>query len=98
MTGVSSESQEVTPLGTGGVPGRATVPAPKRGSALLSRVQVTYQAHPLLATWAVLAVGMVIILLWASRDVDLLLQQRLFLVLATIGLAGLCAWIIGWEE
>jgi len=48
--------------------------------------------------WMVLAVGMVIILLWASKDVELLLRQRLALVVATIGLAGLCVWIIGWEE
>ena len=51
-----------------------------------------------MAMWALLAVGMVVILLWASKDVDLLLRQRLALVAATIGLAGLCVWIIGWEE
>jgi hypothetical protein len=55
-------------------------------------------SHPRIAMWIVLAVGMVIILLWAARDVDLLLRQRLALVVATIGLAGLCVWIIGWEE
>jgi hypothetical protein len=48
--------------------------------------------------WIVLAAGMVIILLWTSRDVELLLRQRLALVAATIGLAGLCVWIIGWED
>jgi len=61
-------------------------------------VRSVYQAHPLLVTWLVLTVGMVAILLWASRDTDLLAHQRLFLVFATVGLAGLCAWIIGWEE
>jgi hypothetical protein len=49
-------------------------------------------------TWLVLAVGMVAILLWATRDVALLVGQRLALIAATIGLAGLCAWIIGWES
>lgn len=53
--------------------------------------------HPRLAAWIALAVGMVIILLIAARDVGLLWNQWLFLVLATIGLAGLCVWIIGWE-
>jgi hypothetical protein len=62
-----------------------------------ARLRAAYQAHPLLLTWLVLAVGMVAILLWASREVDLLFRQRLFLVLATVALAGLCAWIIGWE-
>jgi hypothetical protein len=54
--------------------------------------------HPRIAMWVILAVGMVIILLWTSRDVELLTRQRLALVLATVGLAGLCVWIIGWEE
>lgn len=54
--------------------------------------------HPGIGMWIVLAVGMVIILLWASKDVELLLRQRLALVMATIVLAGLCVWIIGWED
>ena len=53
--------------------------------------------HPRLAAWAVLAVGMVIILIWAARDVGLLPGQWAALVVATILLAGLCAWIIGWD-
>jgi hypothetical protein len=53
--------------------------------------------HPRLAAWAVLAVGMVIILIWAAKDVGLLLGQWAALVVATILLAGLCAWIIGWD-
>jgi hypothetical protein len=54
--------------------------------------------HPRIGMWIILAAGMVAILLWASKDVELLLRQRLALVIATIGLAGLCIWIIGWEE
>lgn len=76
-------------------PGEAS--AKVRRVRALDRVQAAYQAHPLLVTWLVLAIGMVAILLWASRDVELLFHQRLILVLATVGLAGLCAWIIGWE-
>lgn len=53
--------------------------------------------HPRLVSWFVLALGMVIMLLWAARDVGLLATQMLALVVATIGLAGLCVWIIGWE-
>jgi hypothetical protein len=45
-----------------------------------------------------LATGMVVILIFAARDVGLLWNQWLFLILATIGLAGLCVWIIGWES
>ncbi|MBC7223003.1 MAG: hypothetical protein H5T59_01790 [Anaerolineae bacterium] len=56
-----------------------------------------YQAHPRLAEWLILGVAMVAIVLWASRGVDLLPTQRLALVAATLGLAGLCVWIIHWE-
>jgi hypothetical protein len=50
--------------------------------------------HPRLIAWAVLAVGMVIILIWAARDVGLLPGQWAALIAATILLAGLCSWII----
>ncbi len=40
---------------------------------------------------------MVIILLWAAKDVGLLLGQWAALVAVTVILAGLCVWIIGWE-
>jgi hypothetical protein len=53
--------------------------------------------HPRLVMWAVLAVGMVIILIWAARDVGLLAGQWAALIVATILLAGLCVWIISWD-
>ncbi len=54
--------------------------------------------HPRITAWIVLAIGMVLILLWASKDVGLLPTQFAALVVATIALAGLCVWIIGWED
>ena len=54
--------------------------------------------HPRILAWIVLAIGMVAILLWASKDVGLLPTQLIALVVATILLAGLCVWIIGWED
>jgi hypothetical protein len=57
-----------------------------------------FDKHPRLAAWLVLAVGMVAILIWSARDVGLQPGQWLALIVATIGLAGLCIWIIGWEE
>ena len=54
--------------------------------------------HPRLTAWVVLAIGMVAILVWSARSVGLLPHQWAALVIATIGLAGLCVWIIGWEE
>jgi hypothetical protein len=53
--------------------------------------------HPRLVAWFILAVFMVPMLLWAAKDVGLLTGQLAALVVSTILLAGLCAWIIGWE-
>lgn len=54
--------------------------------------------HPQLTMWTVLAVGMVVILVLAARDVGFTAGQWAALIGATILLAGLCVWIIGWEE
>ena len=54
--------------------------------------------HPRLLPWLILAVGMVAMLLWAAKDVGLLARQWAALIISTVLLAGLCAWIIGWEE
>jgi hypothetical protein len=53
--------------------------------------------HPQLTAWAALAVGMVVILIWAAKDVGLDAGQWAALIVATILLAGLCVWIIGWD-
>ena len=54
--------------------------------------------HPNLVTWAVLAVGMVAIVGYSARDVDSLNGRQWFwLAVATVLVAGLCAWIISWE-
>lgn len=54
--------------------------------------------HPRLAAWAVLAVGMVIILIVSARNVGLEALQWAALIVATILLAGICVWIIGWDD
>ena len=53
--------------------------------------------HPRLLAWAILAVGMVVILIWSAKDVGLAAGQWAALIVATILLAGLCVWIIGWN-
>ena len=55
------------------------------------------ERHPMIVAWIVLAIGMVAILLYTSKDVGLLPSQSLAMVLATIGLAGACVWIITWD-
>lgn len=54
--------------------------------------------HPQITAWFVLAIGMVAILLWSARDVGLLPSQMIALAIATILVAGLCVWIISWED
>lgn len=53
--------------------------------------------HPMIVAWIALAIGMVAIMLWASKDVGLLPGQLAALTVATILLAGACVWIISWE-
>lgn len=70
-------------------PSEEAQPAPPAGSFA--------RRHPQLLAWAVLAVLMVAMVLYSARDVSLLASQRFFIILATVGLAGLCVWIIGWD-
>ena len=50
--------------------------------------------HPRLAAWIALAIGMVIMLVIAARNVGLLPGQWAALIATTIILAGLCVWIV----
>ena len=54
--------------------------------------------HPRLTAWFVLAVGFVIILIVSAWQVGFSAGQWVALIVATVGLAGLCVWIIGWED
>jgi hypothetical protein len=63
----------------------------------MERLKRFWNEYPTLANWLVLAVGMVIILYFSARHVGFLPSQWAALVGATVVLAGLCAWIIGWE-
>ena len=63
----------------------------------MSALRQFVSGHPMIVAWIMLAIGMVAILLWASKDVGLLPGQLAALVAATILLAGACVWIISWE-
>jgi hypothetical protein len=56
------------------------------------------KAHPRLTAWIVLAVGMNAMVIYEARSVGLLLGQWAALIVATTLVAGLCVWIIGWED
>ncbi len=78
------------------LPGQGSAGELAKGGSMSGWRQWAEQ-HPFVSMWIVLAVGMVAIFWVASRGVDLLPSQRLFMALACVGLAGLCTWIISWE-
>ena len=54
--------------------------------------------HPRIAAWAVLSLGMVILLIIEASDVGLEFGQWIALIVATVLVAGLCIWIVSWED
>ena len=54
--------------------------------------------RPRLAAWIVLSLGIVILLMFEARDVGLLIGQWIALIVASILVAGLCIWIVTWED
>ena len=54
--------------------------------------------HPRLAAWIVLSVGMVALLFTQAGNVGLAVHQWIALVVACVLVAGLCIWIISWED
>jgi len=64
----------------------------------MTRLRKLWDEHPNLVSWLLLAVGMVIILVIAARDVGFKPGQWAALIAATVALAGLCVWIISWED
>lgn len=54
--------------------------------------------HPRLAAWIVLSAGMVILLVIEARNVGLLAGQWIALIAAVVLVAGVCIWIISWED
>ncbi len=64
----------------------------------MNRIVAWAKAHPKLSAWLVLAIGMVAIISYEARDVGLLAGQWAALIIATTLVAGLCVWIIGWDD
>ncbi|HLE29382.1 MAG TPA: hypothetical protein VI793_14745 [Anaerolineales bacterium] len=64
----------------------------------MKRVIDWAKAHPRLAAWIVLGLGMDAMVAYEARDVGLLAGQWIALIVATTLVAGLCVWIIGWED
>ncbi len=78
---------------------RLLSPIIHRPASMLMRQLIEWaKAHPRLAGWIVLGLGMNAIVLYEARDVGLQTGQWVALLVATTLVAGLCVWIIGWED
>lgn len=64
----------------------------------MTQLRNLWNRHPNLVSWFGLAVGMVAIVAVAARNVGFQAGQWAALIAATIALAGLCVWIISWED
>ena len=64
----------------------------------MAKIKTFITDHPQWTSWIVLSIGMVLILIWSARDVGLLAGQWAAHIVATIAVAGLAVWIIGWED
>lgn len=64
----------------------------------MSQLRKLWNEHPNLMSWALLAVGMTAVVVISARDVGFKPGQWAALIVATIVLAGLCVWIISWED
>jgi K+ transporter len=64
----------------------------------MTQLRKLWTEHPNLVSWFLLAVGMVVIVVIAARSVGFTAGQWAAIIIATIALAGLCVWIISWED
>ena len=64
----------------------------------MNQIMTWVRTHPRLAAWLVLGLGMDLMVAYEARSVGLLPGQWIALIIATTLVAGLCVWIIGWED
>jgi len=56
------------------------------------------ETWPRITAWIVLSVGCIVLLAYEARDVGLTTGNWIALIVATIVVAGLCIWIVSWED
>ena len=54
--------------------------------------------YPRISAWIVLSIGVVGILVYEARDVDLTATNWLALIIASVVVSWLCIWIVSWED
>lgn len=64
----------------------------------MKKIRALFDSHPRLVSWALLAIAMLAVTFVAARGVPLDAAQRIAVAGAIVVLAGLCVWIIFWED
>ncbi len=64
----------------------------------LGRLIRLIETWPRLSAWIVLSVGCIALLVYEARDVGLTVGNWIALIVATVLVAGLCIWIVSWED
>lgn len=54
--------------------------------------------YPRIFFWVVMSVGVIALLVYEARDVDLTATNWFALIVASIAVSGLCIWIVSWED
>jgi len=69
-----------------------------KNQPVIGPVAALIDRWPRLSAWIVLSVGCVALLIYEARDVGLTTTNWIALIVATIAVAGLCIWIVSWED
>lgn len=65
---------------------------------VVGNVITIIDTYPRISAWIVLSVGIVGLLIYEARDVGLTTTNWIALIVASILVAGLCIWIVSWED
>ncbi|NLE53216.1 MAG: hypothetical protein GX613_17605 [Chloroflexi bacterium] len=69
-----------------------------RNQPVIGPLIALIERWPRLSAWIVLSVGCIALLVYEARDVGLTATNWVALIVATIAVAGLCIWIVSWED
>lgn len=69
-----------------------------RQQPVIGPVIRVFETWPRITAWAVLSLGCILLLIYEARDVGLTTGNWIALIVATIAVAGLCIWIVSWED
>lgn len=65
---------------------------------VLGNILSIIDTFPRISAWVVLSTGVIAILVYEARDVDLTTTNWIALIVASILVSGLCIWIVSWED